>query len=129
MSGGPAINSPTEPRRILIVDDEPTLVQVLGRHLGAAGWEVRSAGGAEEALAILAGTEFRAILLDIEMPGITGFEALPRIAALSEAPVIMMSGHADSELRQDAVLLGAATLLAKPLDLADLNAALAKVLT
>lgn len=111
--------------RLLIVDDEPGILEVLSRLLEAAGHSVRTADSAEAGLAAARAQAFDAVLLDINLPKMTGLRALQEFAACTRAPIIMMTGHADSEIEKDALLLGARALLPKPLDFEKLRAALA----
>jgi len=123
-----ATGSRTEPPDVLIIDDDPAVVAVLARVLDELGWSARSVGSAEEALELLRTDAFALILLDIDLPGMTGFQALERIAGLSKAPVLLMSGSADEEFRKDALLLGAKGLLRKPFELSELKTRLSGLL-
>lgn len=102
--------------RLLVVDDEEVIRQVLSRMMVPKGFEVRCASSAEEALALLEKEAFDVILLDNVLPGMTGLRALGEILARSRAPVVMMTGHFDPEFQKDARLLGASAFVAKPLD-------------
>src|SRR5688500_4215232 len=86
-------------------------------YLENAGFEVAVAKDAAEGLAAAEKAGFDAALLDIELPGLSGFQALTRFLPRCRGLVWLMSGHADPELEKDARLLGAAALLRKPLDL------------
>ncbi|MBI5247794.1 MAG: response regulator [Elusimicrobia bacterium] len=100
--------------RVLIVDDEPPIIEVLLRALAAKGHVARTVDNAEDAAALL-NEPFDLILLDHVLPGATGMQSLSRLRALTRAPVHLMSG--DSEVRQDALLLGATGFLEKPFDI------------
>lgn len=102
--------------RLLVVEDEEVVQQILARMLAGRGFELKAARSAEEALAILEKEAFDAILLDNVLPGMTGLRALSEILARGKAPVLMMTGHFDLEFKKDALLLGAAGLIPKPLD-------------
>ena len=102
--------------RVLVVDDESCVREVLSRFLDGLGWEAACAASAEEALAHLAERPFDAVVLDNVLPGMSGLRALAEIGNRSTAPVLMMTGHYDEELRKDAALLGAKSFLKKPLD-------------
>jgi DNA-binding response OmpR family regulator len=114
------------PAKILIVDDELFIIKILGRQLEYRGYEVRSAQSAEAALALLERESVDAVLLDNILPGMTGMKALAGIRSRTAAPVFLMTGHFDEEFRKDAMLLGAADVLAKPMDVEAVCAALAK---
>jgi DNA-binding response OmpR family regulator len=104
--------------RILAVDDEPMNLEILARYLEGKGHTVAGAGDCDEALAALRAGRFDLILLDLVLPGRTGLQGLPEFAALTRAPIHIMTGHSDPETRKDSLLLGAAGFLGKPLDLA-----------
>jgi two-component system response regulator PfeR len=104
--------------KILAVDDEPMNVEILARYLESKGHRVTGAGDSEQALAALRAGTFDLVLVDLVLPGRTGLEALPDLSALTRAPLYLMSGQNDAETRRDALLLGAAGFLPKPIDLA-----------
>ena len=106
-------------------DDEPTIQKILSRFLGLKGHEVVCFGDAESALAAIPGNPFDAVVLDNSLPGMMGITALPRIVRLTNAPVVMITGHPSEETHRDALLLGAKSFMAKPLDLEALAAKLA----
>jgi two-component system response regulator AtoC len=86
-------------RAILIVDDEDTLARNLALYLERHGWETRIAASAEDGLAQY--NEFKpdVVLLDHNLPGMTGLEALGRLKAGDpEARVVMMTGHGGIDL-------------------------------
>jgi two-component system, chemotaxis family, protein-glutamate methylesterase/glutaminase len=113
---GPAAERPI---RLLIVDDSTVARAVLSRMIGAhADFElVATAGNADEALAALRSVQVDIVLLDIEMPGASGLEALPRIleAGLGARVLIVSSLAEDgAEAAVQALALGAADTLPKP---------------
>ncbi|MBI4345801.1 MAG: response regulator [Elusimicrobia bacterium] len=101
---------------VLVVEDDRVNADVLKRFLSARGFSVTAAESAEDALQLLTAHRFDAILLDNVLPGMTGLQALGEIVARSGAPVLVMTGHADEELKKDALLLGARSFLYKPFD-------------
>lgn len=101
---------------VLVVEDDQLNQDVLKRFLAARGFAVACAASAEDAIVLLGGREFDAILLDNVLPGMTGLQALGDILSRSAAPVLVMTGHADEELKKDALLLGARAFLYKPFD-------------
>lgn len=103
-------------RRILIVDDEPAVVNVLTRYIRREGYDVRTAGSAEEAINLTGKESFDLIVLDVVLPGITGFGAIEALKGQGDIPIIMMSGCVDEETRKDAESLGADALIAKPVE-------------
>jgi DNA-binding response OmpR family regulator len=116
------------PARILIIEDEPLIQESLRGQLAALGYESRTASSAEGGLLTLEQERFEALLMDNILPGMTGMKALAEVRRRSAAPVLFMTGHFDPETRTDALLLGAAGVLAKPFSTPELAAALAKVL-
>lgn len=111
---------------ILVVDDEPDVEalfrQQFRRDLRAQRFVMEFANSATEALARVAGTNEQSpflIFSDINMPGMTGLEMLPKVKALHpEIPVIMITAYGDPETRRKAVEQGATDLLSKPIDFA-----------
>jgi len=103
---------------VLIVDDEPSIIQSLRGILADEGFEVMTADGGSKALDILKETIPDIILLDIWMPGIDGIETLERIRELyPSVQVIMISGHGTIETAVKATKLGAYDFIEKPLSL------------
>ncbi|HJV69266.1 sigma-54 dependent transcriptional regulator [Ideonella sp.] len=117
-------------RAILIIDDEETLARNLALYLERQGWETRVAGSAEDGLAQF--NEFRpdVVLLDHNLPGMTGLEALQRLKAADPAAcVVMMTGHGGIDLAVTAMKAGAADYLTKPLGLAELKLTLERLMS
>ena len=125
-AGAPAAKAaPSGRRRILVVDDQPDIREVLTDYLNNKGFEVLEASGGEEALRRI--PEFRPhiVLLDIAMPRMTGVEALRRIKALPhQAAVVMVSGIEDVETARQTLALGAADYITKPVDFQYLDSVL-----
>lgn len=110
--------------KVLVVDDEGSNVEILLRCLAQQGHTGVGAGSAEGAVQALERGAFDLVLLDHVLPGETGMQALPRLRALTAAPIHIMSGFSDDETRRDAELLGAAGFLPKPIELDSLFALL-----
>lgn len=108
--------------KILIVDDEYTVVDALREYLCLRGYEVLGAGRGEEALAILPEARPELMLLDIRLPGISGMEVLRKVRALEPSlKVIMITALDDANLRKEALALGAVGFAFKPLDVQGLE--------
>jgi CheY-like chemotaxis protein len=114
---------------ILIVDDEPD-VETLFRQqfrldLRSGRFAMEFAQSAAEALAQIELSEGRSLVLilsDINMPGMSGLELLPKArAARPDVPVIMITAYGDAETKRKALENGAAALLTKPIDFAALR--------
>jgi DNA-binding response OmpR family regulator len=110
--------------RILVVDDEPSAIEILSRFLETKGHRVTGAGSAEAAADALRRESFDLVLTDVVLPGKTGLQALAELRSLTRAPIHVMSGLNDDEMRKDAELLGADGFFGKPLDLDAVVAAL-----
>lgn len=107
--------------RILIVDDEKEVGEILSLRLARRGMVPDFAGSGEEALSYLKSNETDIVLLDIKMPGMDGLEALQHIRRDYPAlPVIILSGHADMKAAARGMELGAFFYLLKPVNLDDL---------
>jgi FixJ family two-component response regulator len=103
--------------RVLIIDDEENIRQMIRLTLEAAGYEVGEAGGGIEAFAILGGDPaWNVVLLDQRLPLMEGTEVLCRISVLApSARVVMMTAFASVELAVEAMKLGATDFLRKPM--------------
>ncbi len=103
---------------ILIVDDEPSILQSLGGLLSDEGFEVKTAANGYEALKIVDTESPDLVLLDIWMPGIDGIETLKEIKKNNpHIQVIIISGHGTIETAVKATKLGAFDLIEKPLSI------------
>jgi diguanylate cyclase (GGDEF)-like protein len=105
--------------RVFIVDDDPTSVEVLSALALRGGYEVQIAHDGAQALATVAATKPDVILLDVEMPGIDGFEACRRMkagAATRDIPVIFLSGLTDAAEKLRAFAAGGADYVGKPFE-------------
>jgi FixJ family two-component response regulator len=103
--------------RVLIIDDEENIRQMIRLTLEAAGYEVGEAGDGIEAFAILGGDPaWNVVLLDQRLPLMEGTEVLRRINVLApSARVVMMTAFASVELAVEAMKLGATDFLRKPM--------------
>jgi two-component system, NtrC family, nitrogen regulation response regulator NtrX len=107
--------------RVLVVDDDPPVRGSLRRALEEAGHVVTEAGDGEGALAQLAERPADVVLLDINMPGLGGLDALPRIReAAPDTSVIMVTGEGTVANAMRAGQRGAYDFIEKPVDLAHL---------
>jgi CheY-like chemotaxis protein len=109
---------------VLVVDDEPDVEalfrQQFRRDLRAERFIMDFANSAPEALARVGDTREHSLILilsDINMPGMTGLEMLPKVKAIRpEVPVIMITAYGDADTRRKALENGATGLLTKPID-------------
>ena len=86
-------------RRILVVDDEPQIRRILRAVLVAKGYDVMEAECGEYALNLLRFEEYDLLLLDINVPGITGVEVCREVRKSSNIPIIMMSAGEENRVR------------------------------
>jgi DNA-binding response OmpR family regulator len=111
--------------KALVVDDDAEIRELLAEQLTAHGFEVLTAGNGLEALLHVKRERPGVIVLDVLMPRLGGLETLRRIRAFHpEAKIVIVSGSLDSDVRRQALALGAAGVLEKPVSLADLLVAL-----
>ncbi len=104
--------------RILIVDDEPSIMELVKLKLTDDGYECDLAANAEAALGMLSRTAYDGVLSDVNMPGISGIEMLRRIRLTDEdVAVVIMTGAPDLASAVEAMKLGAHDHLSKPLNL------------
>ena len=117
------------PGRILIVDDEAEICELLGELLGKTGYQIRSAPDGDTALRAVRDEAPDVVLLDIVMPGLGGIEALTTIRAIApDVKVIMISGKADIETAKRSLAYGAFDYVTKPIDLGYLALSVAAAL-
>jgi two-component system response regulator (stage 0 sporulation protein F) len=110
--------------RLLVVDDEESVVEVLSEYFGGQGYTVATASSGEEALRTLPEHRPAVVLLDVRMPGLDGVEVLRRIRAMDESvAVIMVTANEDVELARETLKLGAFDYVAKPFDFSYLDQA------
>lgn len=102
---------------VLVIDDLDVNRDMLAARLMRAGYETRTAGGADEAWKIIRETPFDLILLDLHMPGVNGFEFLQAIKqdiVYRKVPVIVLTADDESASMERALALGAADYMLKP---------------
>ncbi|MEM8963004.1 MAG: ATP-binding protein [Acidobacteriota bacterium] len=123
---------PTTPKRplpnaarILVVDDEPVNRHVLQGHIASAGHQVTVASGGEDALRLLDERFFDLVLLDVMMPGLSGYEVCRRlrlVQGMQTLPVIFLSARDQPGDIVDGLSLGANDYLTKPISRSELLA-------
>ena len=110
------------PKRIFQIDDEPAISAALVVRLEAAGFELVSAHDGPSGLAAAAAHHPDAVLLDIRMPGMDGFEVCRRLKAdpaLAAIPVIFLSANLSDEAQRRALAAGGVAFLSKPYEPAE----------
>ena len=107
---------------ILIVDDELSMREFLTILLEREGYAVKSAGSAEQALALLDSSMFDLVISDVQMPGLGGIELLGRIKAITpETAVLMITAFSEAEQAVEAMKLGAYDYIAKPFKIEEIK--------
>lgn len=107
-------SQPTEPLKILVVDDEPAMVGALGALLGQAGHRIIAAYDGEDALRRFRDDEPDMVLLDLSMPGMDGASVCARIREVSDTPIIIVSGERDRTATVELLDAGADDYVRKP---------------
>ena len=121
----PALTAP----RILIVDDDASVRDVIGVLLGEEGYTCTTATTAEQAVEFLDATEFQLVLCDMKMPGRDGFWLLDRLRAEQPSTaVIMLTAFGDTEAAVECLRRGAADYLLKPPKVTELVRAIERAL-
>lgn len=116
-------------RRILLVDDEQDILDLLHEHF-AKECDVETAADGMTALAIVRARRPDVIFLDINMPGINGVDVLKSVKELDATiPVLMVTANADNALAAEAIKRGAFSYVPKPFDLKYLNHLVAAALS
>ena len=113
---------------ILVVDDEPDICDLVGEFLARRGYQVKTANSGELALEMIQKELPRLVLLDIYMPGVNGVEVVRRLKSkdlLTKLGVIMLTASQEEPLLQEALNLGAFDVLSKPVNLDELELAVA----
>jgi CheY-like chemotaxis protein len=108
--------------KILVVDDQMPVAMMMVFLLTRAGCDAKAVISSEKALRLAETSSFDLITLDLEMPGLTGFDLFQRlkqIPHLNETPIVFVSGRATIENQQHALELGAADFIEKPFDSSD----------
>jgi two-component system KDP operon response regulator KdpE len=117
--------------RLLVVEDEPRMQRLLQSQLTLNGWEVQVVGGAQEAMAVIAGNEGNAIsliLLDIGLPDGDGLDICRKVREWSNVPIILVTAADTPQLKVAALEMGADDYLTKPFHTGELVARIRAVL-
>jgi two-component system response regulator AtoC len=106
--------------KILIVDDEADLREILVEHFKFSGFEVAEASEIKTAFSLFQEDKFDVVLTDMRMPGGTGIELIEKIRLINKKiPLLIITGFADIN-ENEAILLGATKMMSKPFDLGEL---------
>ena len=108
---------------ILVVDDEPTVLRALRVALEAQDYVVTAVLSGEDALARITNGAFDLVLLDLGLPGISGFDVIQRVRVLFPTlPIIVLSAQGEDAAKVEALDLGADDYVAKPFSVRELLA-------
>lgn len=117
-----------EKERILIVDDEIPILEMVSQYIHLLGYEASSAKSGQEALSLLKQEPFTILLTDIKMPDMDGLELMKTVKEeFPDLHIIAMTGHGTSYTFTDVVAAGATDYLNKPFSLDELRAKLKRV--
>lgn len=115
--------------RIMVVDDDPTVLKSCGRVLEPEGFEVRLVPSADEALEAMRQADFALLLIDVKMPTHDGMYLMREIKKeWPDKPIILMSGYDTTQTVEEALEMGAATFVPKPFTPDELLDAIHKVM-
>src|SRR6202142_54596 len=128
-SAEPATEPPAaREARVLLVDDDRELCQMLAEYLNAEHFEVRSVHDGAEALAEVRTKAYEILILDVMLPTVSGFEVLREIGTSNAPPVLMLTARGDDVDRIVGLELGADDYLAKPFNPRELVARIRAIL-
>ena len=113
---------------ILIIDDDEKLCRLVREYLGAMGYNVESAHTGTEGLEVAMGGDFHAVILDVMLPEMDGFEVLRKLRAQSPVPVLMLTSRGDETDRIVGLEIGADDYLPKTFSTRELLARLRAVI-
>ena len=114
--------------RILIVEDEPDLLASLAQALREEGYAVDTADNGDDGLFNAEGTDYDAIVLDVMLPGMDGWEVLKRLRKTKKTPVLMLTARDQSRDRVKGLDTGADDYVVKPFDLEEVFARLRAII-
>ncbi|MHB8959765.1 MAG: response regulator transcription factor [Candidatus Limnocylindrales bacterium] len=100
--------------RVLVVDDEPPIVDLVAGYFDREGWDVRTAGDGIAALSAIRDFEPDAVVLDLMLPGLDGIEVCKQLRTFSDAYVLMLTARSEEVDRIVGLTVGADDYLAKP---------------
>jgi DNA-binding response OmpR family regulator len=114
--------------RILLIEDDPRLAEMVKNYLAEAGFAVSVAGRGDAGIAMLAREPFDSVILDLMLPDMDGLEVCRRIRARAQTPILMLTARGDAMDRIVGLELGADDYLPKPFEPRELLARLKAIL-
>jgi two-component system, OmpR family, phosphate regulon response regulator OmpR len=127
MSVTPALPADDAPH-LFVVDDDRRIRDLLSRFLRGEGYRVTTARNAAEAHAKLDGLSFDLLVLDVMMPGESGFDLARRIRSTSSVPILMLTARDETESRIEGLEIGADDYVTKPFEPRELSLRIANIL-
>jgi two-component system phosphate regulon response regulator OmpR len=113
---------------LLLVDDDRRIRDLLSRFLCGEGYRVTTAASANDARAKLLGLHFDLLILDVMMPGETGFDLARFIRTSSSVPIVMLTARHEAESRIEGLQIGADDYVAKPFEPRELSLRIGNIL-
>src|ERR1700678_1233808 len=127
-AGQPADSAAAHEARVLLVDDDRELCQMLTEYLEAEHFDVKSGHDGAEAWAELQMGDFEILILDVMLPSVSGFDVLRKLGASYETPILMLTARGDDVDRIVGLELGADDSLSKPFNPRELVARIRAIL-
>ena len=124
LAAKPADDAP----HLLVVDDDRRIRDLLSRFLAGEGYRVTTADNAKDARAKLTGLSFDLLILDVMMPGETGFDLAKAIRGTSSVPILMLTARDGAESRIEGLQIGADDYLSKPFEPREMSLRIANIL-
>jgi two-component system OmpR family response regulator len=126
----PPPTDPGQPReaRVLLVDDDRELCQMLSEYLNAEHFDVKSVHDGSDALEELQVNDFEILILDVMLPSVSGFDVLRKLGASYDTPILMLTARGDDVDRIVGLELGADDYLSKPFNPRELVARIRAIL-
>src|SRR5215468_2402039 len=119
---------PDDAPHLLVVDDDRGIRNLLSRFLVAEGYRVTTAETAADARAKLEGLRFDLLILDVMMPGETGFDLARELRSSSSVPIIMLTARDEPKSRSEGLTIGADDYVGKPFEPKELALRVASIL-
>ena len=123
-----AAKLPDDAPHLLVVDDDRRIRALLSRYLAGEGYRITTAESAAEARAKLGALSFDLLILDVMMPGETGFEFASSIRKSSGVPILMLTARDETASRIEGLEIGADDYVAKPFEPRELSLRVAAIL-
>jgi two-component system, OmpR family, phosphate regulon response regulator OmpR len=128
-TGRPQLKTiPDDAPHLLVVDDDRRIRELLSRFLMSEGYRVTTVESAAEARAKLEGLSFDLLILDVMMPGETGFEFARKLRVSSSVPILMLTARGEAESRIQGLEIGADDYVGKPFEPRELSLRVANIL-